>query len=39
MSKSKGNVIAPQQVSDKMGAGSSPVDGVDRLLRRVVDFR
>ena len=33
MSKSKGNVIAPQQVSDKMGADILRLDGFHRLFR------
>ena len=40
MSKSKGNVIAPQQVSDKMGADILRLwTALDRLFRRADDFR
>ncbi|MCZ7654387.1 MAG: class I tRNA ligase family protein [Rhodocyclaceae bacterium] len=39
MSKSKGNVIAPQKVSGHAGRrGAAPVGGGDRLLRRAVDL-
>ncbi len=40
MSKSKGNVVAPQKVSDTLGARNpAPVGRLHRLLGRIVDLR